>query len=193
IARALTAINQAHARAGHPLPRASAAVAEVWKGIRRTLGVAPVKQKAPLLLEGLRVSIAALPVSRRGLRDRALLVLGWALGARSAELVALDVADLRETPEGLEVTIWRSKTDQEGEGRKVGVPYGSTLTTCPVRVVRAWCEAAGMEAGPLFRSVTRGDRVTAHRLDARDVARAIKRPPGAAGPHATRPARAPHP
>jgi site-specific recombinase XerD len=181
IDRALSAINQAHACAGHPRPRASAAVGEVWKGIRRTLGVAPVQQKAPLLLEGLRVSVAALPASRQGLRDRALLVLGWALGARRGELVALDVEDLRETPEGLEVRIRRSKMDQEGKGRTVGVPYGSNPATCPVRLVRAWREVTGIDAGPLFRGLTRGERLTAHRLDAGDVARAVKRAARAAG------------
>jgi site-specific recombinase XerD len=181
ISRALTAINQAHARAGHPRPRASAAVGEVWKGIRRTLGIAPTAQKAPLLLEGLRAAVAALPATRRGLRDRALLVLGWALGARRGELVALDVEDLRETPEGLEVTIRRSKTDQEAEGRRVGVPFGSNPLTCPVRAVRAWRKASGILSGALFRGVTRAGSLTPHRLDAGDVARTVKRAAHAAG------------
>jgi integrase len=141
----------------------------------------PTAQKAPLLLEGLRAAVAALPATRRGLRDRALLVLGWALGARRGELVALDVEDLRETPEGLEVTIRRSKTDQEAEGRRVGVPFGSNPLTCPVRAVRAWRKASGILSGALFRGVTRAGSLTPHRLDAGDVARTVKRAAHAAG------------
>jgi integrase len=179
IALALTAINQAHVLAGEPAPRASAALREVWQGIRRTLGTAQV-QKAPLLVEGLRAVVAALPGSLAGLRDRALLVLGWALGARRAELVALDLEDLLETAEGLQVTIRRSKTDQEGAGRKVGVPYGSTPATCPVRTVRAWREASGIDSGALFRGVRHG-RLSVHRLDGRDVARIVQRSAAAVG------------
>ena len=59
---------------------------------------------------------------------------------RRSELVSLDVADVRETNDGLIVTLRASKTDQAGEGTKKGIPYGSTPHTCPVRAVRAWKE-----------------------------------------------------
>lgn len=155
IARALTAINIAHVRQGFPAPREANDVRDAWRGVRRVLSVAP-QQKAPLLIEDLRAVATALPSTLHGLRDRAILVLGWAMGARRSEVVTLEVTDLRLTAEGFEVTIRRSKIDQEGEGHKLGVPYGSTPATCPVRTVLAWRAAAGVEAGPLFRSLKNG-------------------------------------
>ncbi len=115
-----------------------------------------------------------------GVGDRALLLLGFAGAFRRAELVGLDVEDLTETDEGLEVMIRRSKTDQEGAGRKVGVPFGSDPATCPVRSVRAWRQAAGVDTGPLFRGVLHG-RLVSERLSTLGVARAVKRAAKAAG------------
>jgi site-specific recombinase XerD len=179
IGRALTAINQAHVRAGFAPPREAPSVRDAWRGVRRRLGVAP-HGKAPLLIEGLRAAVTALPSTLRGVRDRALLVLGWAMGARRSEIVALRVGDVRFTAEGFEITIRRSKTDQEGAGHVIGVPFGSMPATCPVRTVLAWKEAAGIMEGPLFRSLQNG-RPTANALDGRDLARIVKEAARAAG------------
>lgn len=73
---------------------------------------------------------------------------------RRSELVALDVAHVEDHYEGLVVRMRRSKTDQEGAVRQVGLPYGSNPATCSVRSLRTWLEAAGISSGPLFRSVT---------------------------------------
>jgi integrase len=73
------------------------------------------------------------------------------------------------------VTLRRSKTDQTGEGRRVGIPYGSNPETCPVRTVQAWLEAAGVSMGPLFRSINRHGQVQAGRLSGIDVARVVKK------------------
>jgi integrase len=72
------------------------------------------------------------------------------------------------------VTLRRSKTDQEGEGRKVGIPFGSTPACCPVRTLRAWLDAAGISEGPLFRPV-KGTKVGVTRLSDKAVARLVKR------------------
>ena len=125
--------------------------------------------------------VEALPVDARGLRDRALLVVGLAGGFRRSELVALEVADLAFTDDGLVVTVRRSKTDQEGEGATVGLPYGGNPDTCPVRVLRAWLEAHGIESGPAFREVTRAGVVTERPASDRAVDRAVKRAAKAAG------------
>ena len=90
-----------------------------------------------------------------GVRDRALLLVGFAGAFRRSELVSLNVRDLKFTNDGLTVTLRRSKTDQEGSGRKVGIPYGSSPETCPVRSLRAWLEASGIESGPVFRPINR--------------------------------------
>ncbi len=80
------------------------------------------------------------------------------------EIVGLDVADLDFGAEGPVVTLRRSKTDQEGVGEKVGIPYGSTPTTCPARNLRGWLDAAGIQEGPVFGPVDRWGHVGPARL-----------------------------
>jgi integrase len=110
-----------------------------------------------------------------GARDRALVLLGFAGAFRRSELVGLDVADCTFGKDGLTVTLRRSKTDQEGQGRKIGIPYGSNPETCPVRNIQAWLEVAGINSGSLFRSITRHGRVRPGRLSGIDVARVVKK------------------
>ena len=174
IMRALAAISAAHKAAGVASPRGKAEVQEVVRGIRRTLGVAQV-QKAPLLAGNLRAVVMELPTDALGLRDRALLLLGFSGAFRRSELVALDVADLAFTDDGLEITIRRSKTDQEGAGRKIGIPLARREDACPVRSVRAWLEAAQIQDGAVFRPVNRHGRISGGRLTGRSVARIVKR------------------
>jgi integrase len=179
LALALAAISQAHQMAGHDSPRSSTVVREAFKGIRRTHGSAPT-QKAPVLVTQLRAMAAALPATLIGTRDRALLLVGFSGAFRRSELVALAVADLTFAAEGLTVTLRRSKTDQEGHGRKVGIPYGSTAACCPARALLSWLEASGIEDGPVFRSIDRHGRMGGA-LSGRDVARIVKRSAKAAG------------
>lgn len=173
LAQALTAISQAHKRAGHASPRASAVVSEAFKGIQRVHGSAPT-QKQPLLAADLQHIVRTLPDTLSGARDRALLLVGFAGAFRRAELVALEVADLRAVDEGLTIFLRRSKTDPEGRGRTVAVPRGSAAATCPVRALDAWLRRAGIVEGPVFRSVDRHGNVGGA-LDGRDVAVIVKR------------------
>jgi integrase len=105
---------------------------------------------------------------------------GFAGAFRRSELVALDFEDVRSSSDGLVVTLRRSKTDQEGEGRKIGIPYGSNPETCPVRSLKAWLEAAAIESGALFRSITRHGKIQG-RLSGYAVALIVKKHVGAAG------------
>ena len=113
----------------------------VWAGIRRDLGAAP-DAKDPLLTADVRRLVEALPDGLLGARDRALLLVGFAGGFRRSELVSLDVGDARFTRDGLTLTLRRSKTDQEGVGRQVALPYGARPQTCPVRATQDWLAAA---------------------------------------------------
>lgn len=151
--RRLAAISKTHQAAGWPSPasRSHAVVRETWQGIRRVQGVAQ-NQKAPLLPADLRRIAGFVPTSLAGTRDRALLLVGFAGALRRSELVGLDVEDLQFREEGLSVTVRRSKTDQEGQGRQVGVPYGSDPATCPFRAVRAWVRDSGISGGPSLSS-----------------------------------------
>lgn len=125
--------------------------------------------------------VATLGDGPGGIRDRALLLIGFAAALRRSELVALDVDDVTEREDGLVVTLRRSKTDQEGAGAELGVPFGSDPTTCPVRALRRWYEASGIEAGPIFRPVTRHGVIGEARLTDRSVALVVKRTAERAG------------
>jgi integrase len=174
----LSAISAAHRAAGLDSPRSSAVVREVRSGIRRRLGVAP-NVKAPLLAEDLKRVVSALPASLMGIRDRAVLLVGFAAALRRSELVGLEVRDFEWTEEGLKVIVRRSKTDQEGAGRPVGVPHGKDA--CPVRALKAWLGAAAITEGPVFREVTRHGRVGESALSGRSVARIVQRAAKAVG------------
>jgi site-specific recombinase XerD len=173
ITRRLSAISQAHRMAGHESPTQAQLVRMTAAGIRRSLGTAPHQARA-ILAGDLRTMLAALPDDLRGLRDRALLLIGFAGGMRRSELVGLDVGDIVEETEGLRITVRRSKTDQEGAGREIGVVRGRHPLTDPVAALAEWREAAGIEEGPMFREVDRANRVGSQRLSDRAVARIVK-------------------
>lgn len=170
----LAAIACAHRFAGERSPTDDDGVSLVMQGIRRSLGTRP-EQKAALRLKQLRRMIAALPADSRGARDHVVLVLGFASALRRSELVQLNREDITFTDDGIELLVRRSKVDQQGAGRVIGVPWGSHPSTCPVRVLRRWLEHAGVESGPLFLSIDRADRITAERMSSRGVARCVQR------------------
>src|ERR1017187_430931 len=180
LTRRISAISQAHQIAGLETPTGSAKVRLVMAGIRRTKGTAQ-KGKTPILVDDLRRMLAGLPGNLLGVRDRVLLLIGFCGTFRRSELVALDAADVAVTREGLVVTIRRSKTDQEGEGRKIGIPYASHLETCPVRSLQDWLEKSGITEGPLFRPIDRFGRMASIRLSAAAVADIVKRYVAAVG------------
>jgi integrase len=178
--RRLSAISQAHQAAGHPTPTRDIAVRVVFAGIRRAHGTAQTG-KTPVLTADLRLMVAALPESRLGVRDRALLLLGFAGAFRRSELVGLDVTDVTVSRDGLVIRLRRSKTDQEGQGRTIGIPYGSRPMTCPVRALQDWLSYSGIKSGPLFRPLDRHGNMRATRFSDRGVARVVQRAALAAG------------
>ncbi|MFN3652635.1 MAG: site-specific integrase [Armatimonadota bacterium] len=178
--RRLCAISQAHQLAGHPSPTKHPIVRAVWAGIRRVHGTAQAG-KAPTLTEDLRRMVETLGSDLAGVRDRALLLVGFAGAFRRSELVSLDREDVTVTRSGLVLHLRRSKTDQEGQGSKKGIPHGSAAPTCPVRSLQAWMRMAGIESGPLFRGVTRHGQLQPGRLSDRAVALVVKRAAAAAG------------
>jgi site-specific recombinase XerD len=174
IRRRLAAISVSHQLAGIETPTADAGVKSVWAGIRRRKGVAPRKVRAARTK---MITTLVEPLGNKliDIRDRALLLIGYAGALRRSELVALDVEDISEDADGLVLIIRRSKTDQEAEGATRGLPYGSHPATCPVRAWRAWIDAAGIDTGAAFRGVDRHGRMRSTRLSDRAVADMIKR------------------
>lgn len=182
LTRRLSSITKVFQTAGiaSPSSLSHAVVGETLKGIRRVKGVA-AETKAPLLTDDIRKVLAALPSDLSGIRDRALLLLGFAGGFRRAELAAIEIRDLRESEEGLTIRVRRSKTDPEAEGRSVAIPFGENEETCPVRAVAAWRAAAEIGEGPLFRGVTRQGRVSEARLHPDSIGQIVKRMVAEAG------------
>jgi site-specific recombinase XerD len=171
IGRRLAAIRYAHKLAGLPLPTDDERVRATLRGIRRTLGTAAAK-KTPATADRV-IAMAPLPGARlSSLRDRALLLLGFAGAFRRSELAALDVEDLEETTEGLRVTIRHSKTDEEGRGVVIAIPYGRVA--CPVKALKAWLHATGITNGPVFRPIAKGQRLLDSRLTDRSVVNIVK-------------------
>lgn len=174
IQRRSNAITEAHKAMGLDSPTSAGIVRATLKGIRRTLGTASA-QKAPTLTDDIRAMVDATDTGLIGTRDRALILLGFAGAFRRSELVSLDIENCAFGKDGLTLTLRRSKTDQDGAGRKIGIPYGSNPETCPVRTIQAWIEQSGIGSGPLFRSINRHGRLRVRRLSGIDVARVVKK------------------
>lgn len=172
IARKLALISKAHKTAGHSSPMGDQLVKLAMRGVRRERGVAQT-QAMPILKSDLVQMINTLPQGMRGARDRALLLFGFATGCRRSEIVAFDLQDIEYVQQGLIVTVRRSKTDQEGQGRRIGIPFGRSAA-CPVTAVTDWIEAAKISIGPIFRSIDRHANVSTSRLTPDAVAKIVK-------------------
>lgn len=153
LTRRLSSIATAHRLAGHSIDTKHPAIREVMRGLRRSKGVAQRRVEAltvPLLRRVLDTCAGALI----DVRDRALLLIGFTGALRRSELVALTVDDVAGVPEGLRITIQRSKGDQEGEGQVIAVGRTGTAT-CPVAAYEAWIAAARIETGRVLRAINR--------------------------------------
>lgn len=180
IVRRLSSISVIHEQAGHSSPTADHRVRAVVRGIRRTLGVATA-EAAPATIAEIRKICYSLSDTLLDTRDRALLLVGFAGALRRSELVALKIEDLDRRAEGIVAVIRWSKTDQEGEGRRVALPHGADALTCPVRALEAWISAAGIVDGPVFRSVSRHGHVAATAMSGQSVSLVIKHRVAAVG------------
>lgn len=176
--RRLASIATAHRLAGHQLDTRHPGIRDVLRGIRRQHGSAQ-RQAAPATVDMVKAMVGTCDGSVIGLRDRALLLAGFAGAFRRAELVALDAEDMEEVTEGIRITVRRSKSDQDGEGQVVGISRTGS-ETCPVEALAAWRTAAGITEGRLFRSVDRHGRVGGSLSD-KAVALIVKRRAEAAG------------
>lgn len=178
IERRLSGLAWGYAQRGERLDRKDRHIATVLAGIRRRHARPPV-QKEAILPEDLRGMLATLPHDLRGLRDRAILLIGFAGGLRRSEIVSLDHGK-DDTPnsggwvevlqDGVLITL-RGKTGW----REVEIARGSSDQTCPVHALTQWLHYAKIDFGPLFVAVSRnGLRATDERLSDKHVARLIK-------------------
>ena len=170
MSRRISAIKFVHQLQNHPDPTRNARVVAVWEGIRRTHG-APPEQSAPLMPPELFDVLDACPSTKvwkrkgrppesdlAGARDRALLLTGFVAALRRSELAALTVDQVTDHPNGLVITLPRSKTNQRGEEVELVVlPRAANPARCPVTALEQWAQLARIVDGPLFRPVAKSN------------------------------------
>ncbi|MFO6464192.1 site-specific integrase [Jannaschia sp. KMU-145] len=179
LTRRVATLGKVHKANDWPNPCQTELVKSVMRGIQRTHG-RNQHQAKPLCREDLFMVLDAMGLTRRDIRDRALLLTGFAGGFRRSELVGLNWADLSEVREGMVIALRRSKTDQTGVGRKVGVPLGRTRH-CPVRALLAWRDVSGDIGQAVFRPVDWQDRTQVTRLSGEAVPIILRKRMAAAG------------
>jgi integrase len=178
----VAAVNQKHKLSKLPKPSLTLELELVIKGIRRKFEGRTKRRASPLAPDLLRQMVRAMPDgSLASKRDAALVLTGFGGALRRQELVDVDVEHIEFYDDGMKVYLPRSKTDQEGEGARVSIPFGSDKHTCPVRAMRAWLAASEVESGCVFQGVTRRGKLSGKRLDGRDVARIVQRAARRAG------------
>jgi integrase len=181
--RHLASISKAHQARGLSNPVRSELVRATMRGIKRTRGCAQREAK-PLLRDDLLLVLDRMGDGLKDIRDRALLMIGFAGALRRSELVALDVADSVHVRRGIVLHLRHSKTDQDGQGDKIAIPYGRTRW-CPVAAIDAWLAASGITEGAIFRPVDRHGGVQNARLSGEAVSLVVRERVAAAGLDAT--------
>ncbi len=170
--RRLASLSKAHEAIGAENPIKSEIVRSTMRGIRRTYGVAQ-RQAQALLRDDLFAVLDRLGDRPKDVRDRAMLLLGFATAMRRSELVALDIVDIEFIAKGALVTLRRSKTDQEARGRKIAVPLGRTRH-CPIAALKDWVEFAQINEGPIFLAVNKHGHILNERISGEAVSNVIK-------------------
>lgn len=163
----LTAISQWHQLQSIADPTGTPLVSKAMEGIRHQHGKPRQKAKALRLdhLIAMLTYLHTLPDSNRKLRDIAILLIGFFGAFRRSELVVIDAADLSWEPEGLVITLRKSKTDQEANGLTRALPFAK-VPICPSSALKCWTERAGIVTGPIFRPINRWDQIQGKNLSA---------------------------
>ena len=179
IERRLSGLVWNYAQRGFTLDRKNRHIASVLAGIKRKHARPPV-QKAAILAEDILAMVATLPYDLRGLRDRAILLLGYAGGLRRSEIVSLDVHKDDTPDSGGWIEIMEKGAlltlNAKTGWREVEIGRGSKDQTCPVHAIEQWLHFAKINFGPVFVGTSRdGKRASENRLNDKHVARLIKR------------------
>lgn len=173
LSRRMVAIAKAHTMQGYASPTKSDVVQLTLKGIKRNHGK-PQRQVSALLKEDIISMLNIMPDNVKGIRDHALLLIGFCGAFRRSELVALTINDIEFVTQGLVITLQRSKTDQSGQGRKIAIPYGRGLV-CPVKSLQAWLDTLPKDDNPIiFRPIDKGGNIANTSLTPHAVAVIIK-------------------
>ena len=175
--RRMVSISAFHKLKGFYLDMKHPIIIENLLAIRRKYGSYQIGKK-PLLINNLKLIINVIDniiVNKlKQLRDKSLILIGFAGGFRRAELVSINFEDLEFTEEGLKINIKKSKTDQFGEGMIKGIPYFQNKMYCPVVNLKKWLEISKITTGPIFKRFSKGLSLTNKRLTDQSVALIIK-------------------
>jgi len=177
--RRLASLSKAHQACGLNNPIRSELVRATLRGIKRKRRRTQLQAK-PLLRDDLLLALDAMGNNLRDLRDGALLLIGFAAALRRSELVALDVADVEHVRRGIVLHLKRSKTDQDGQGHNIAIPYGRGRW-CPIACLDAWLAASGITDNAIFRPVDRHGRVHNERLSGESISIVLRERIAAAG------------
>lgn len=155
--RRLVSLNETHKLLNVASPTDLSVIKRVMSGIAKTEGK-PLKKAAPLLVDDACLIIQKLDGTVNAVRDKALILTGWALFLRRSELVGIRREDIRAMKDRYIVTITTSKTDTENAGNDLSLPkIGGPA--CPVAALEHWLTLSGIESGPIFRRVFKGGSV----------------------------------
>ena len=175
--RRLVSIGVIHKLKGHYLDTKHPAIIENIMGIKRRKGTFQ-KAKKPILISSLKKIINVIDQQKKEeikkLRDRSIILIGFSGGFRRNEIVSLDYDDLDFVPEGLKLSIRRSKTDQFGEGFTKALPYFDSSQYCPVVSLKKLLDLSKIRSGPVFRRFSKGSKLSENRLTDQTVALLIK-------------------
>ena len=151
--RRIASISVIHRMKGHYLDTKHPVVMENLHGIKRSRGTNQ-KAKKPILIKDLKEIINVIDEinlqDKKKIRDKALLLLGFAGGFRRSELVNIDFDDLDFVDEGVKIFIKKSKTDQSGEGMIKAIPYFDNKNFCPVVNLKNWINFTNIKSGKIF-------------------------------------------
>ena len=177
IRRRLVSISMVHKLKGHYLDTKHPIITENLLGIKRVKGSIQ-RGKKPILINHLKSIVNVIDEQKyeeiKKLRDRSIILIGFGGGFRRTELISIDHEDLEFVPEGLKITIRRSKTDQFGEGMIKGLPYFSNEIYCPVTSLKRWLKVSKIKSGPIFRRFSKGSLLTEKRLTDQSVVLIMK-------------------
>ena len=178
--RRLVSIGVIHRLKGHYLDTKHPIIIENLMGIKRKKG-SYQKGKKPILINHLKLIIDEIDKDTsdetgiRKLRDKTMILLGFAGGFRRIELISIDYEDLEFVAEGVKIFIRKSKTDQFGEGMIKGLPYFTNQQYCPVWHLKKWLEISEIKSGPIFRRFFKGLNLGKNRLTDQSVALFLKK------------------
>jgi len=177
IKRRLVSIGVIHKTKGYYLDTKHPVIIENLMGIKRRKGVNQ-KGKKPILINELKQIIDVINKENapeiKKMRNKTLLLIGFAGGFRRNELISLNIEDIEFVFEGVKITLNKSKTDQFGEGFVKAIPHFQNSLYCPVTCLKRWINFSKIETGALFTRFSKGSKITNLRLTDQSVALIIK-------------------